>query len=244
MSLLAIDPATVQQWGAAAALVAGLTSSAHCALMCGPVACAASVRAEKAPALVQIHRRRAVNAQAWAPPVAYHLSRISAYGAVGAVLGLAGEGARHALAAVAPILPWVMAGALIATALGLGKRWRVPSGLRRLALPLARKSAKLAPAARAAAIGASTPLLPCASLYPLFVAAMAAATALGGALLMSLFALGATPALALVQVHAPLVGRHPRAAHWLRRVVPLVAAALLVWRALHAGDGSSVPTCH
>jgi sulfite exporter TauE/SafE len=137
-----------------------------------------------------------------------------------------------------------MAGALVATALGLGKRLPVPPALRRLAAPLVRRSANLSPVARAAAIGASTPLLPCASLYTLFLAAVGSASALGGMALMSAFAVGATPALALLQAHAPLLGRFPRATIWLRRAVPLLAALVLVWRALNAGDGAAPPHCH
>jgi sulfite exporter TauE/SafE len=225
--------------GAAAGLAAGLASSAHCAVMCGPLACTAGARAAESP-LVVLGRRR----NPWAAPAAYHAGRIAAYGSVGAALGVAGEGARHLLSGIGPALPWVMAGALAASAFGLGKHIPVPAPLRRLAQPLVRKSANLAPTLRAAAIGAATPLLPCASLYGLFVAAVATSSALGGAALMMAFAIGATPALALVQAHAPLLGRHPRVSGWLRRAVPLLAAAVLVWRAVHSGAGSMPPMCH
>jgi uncharacterized protein len=231
--------------GAAAALAAGLASSAHCALMCGPLACAATAPAEgdagdAGERLIPLRRRR----RKWAEPFAYHVGRLGAYAAVGAGLGLAGEGARRALAGVTPALPWVMAGALAATAFGVGKRLPLPAALKRLARPVVRKAAKLSPLARSAAIGASTPLLPCASLYGLLLAAVATASALGGAGLMAAFAIGATPALAFVQAHAPLLDRFPRAAGWLRRAVPLLAAAALVWRAVHAGSDTAPPACH
>jgi uncharacterized protein len=225
--------------GAAAGLAAGLASSAHCAVMCGPLACTAAAPASQ-PELVVLGRRR----HAWATPFAYHAGRIGAYAAMGAVLGLAGEGARNALTGIAPALPWVMAGALAASAFGLGKRLPVPGALKRLAHPLMRKSANLAPTLRSAAIGAATPLLPCAILYGLFVAAVATSSALGGAVLMAAFAVGATPALALVQAHAPLLGRHPRVATWVRRAAPLLAAAVLVWRAVHSGAAGAPPSCH
>jgi sulfite exporter TauE/SafE len=138
-----------------------------------------------------------------------------------------------------------MAGGLLATAFGLGKRLPVPARLRRLAGPLIRKSADLSPVARAAAIGASTPLLPCASLYGVFLAAVAASSLAGGAALMLAFAAGATPALAFVQLHAPLLSRFPRVALWLRRLMPVAAAVMLVWRASQGGgDASAPPACH
>jgi uncharacterized protein len=240
-------PYALEGLGAAAGLVAGLASSAHCALMCGPLACAAAApsRPQAAP-LVTLGRSAPArrNSLLRSEVLAYHLGRFGAYAAVGAGLGLAGEGARRTLSGLAPALPWVMAGALVATAFGVGKRLPVPGLLKRLAAPLIRKSAKLAPVARAGAIGAATPLLPCATVYGLFVAAVAAASALGGAMLMAAFALGATPSLLLVQAHAPLIGRHPRAANLLRRLVPLVAAAVLVWRAVHAGTAMVPPSCH
>jgi sulfite exporter TauE/SafE len=229
--------------GAAAGLAAGLASSAHCAVMCGPLACAAGPRAEDKLSddkLIVLGRRSRPAAAA----LAYHFARIGAYAAVGALLGALGEGARAALAGVAPALPWVMAAALVASALGLGKRVPLPAALKRLAQPLMRKSANLAPVLRSAAIGAATPLLPCASLYGLFLAAVAASSALGGAALMAAFATGATPALALVQAHAPIIRQHPRLATALRRTVPLLAAAVLVWRALHAGTAATPPSCH
>jgi sulfite exporter TauE/SafE len=232
-----LELATASGAGAAAALLAGLTSSAHCALMCGPLACAAAAPAA-GERLVPLERRARGGARTAA--FTYHLGRIGAYAAVGAALGTAGEGARRLFTSIAPVLPWVMAGALVSTAFGWGKRIPVPAGLRRLAQPLLRKSARLAPAARAAAIGAGTPLLPCGILYGLFLAAVAASSAGAGAGLMAAFALGATPALSLVQVHSPLLARFPRALALSRRLVPLLAAFVLVWRAFHAGS----PSCH
>jgi uncharacterized protein len=241
MDLVGLSAAfTVEGLGAAAGMVTGLASSAHCAAMCGPLACAAAADGAGADRPVVLGRRP----RRWRQPLAYHVSRVGSYAAVGAALGLAGVGTRHALAGIAPALPWVMAGALTATAFGVGKRLPVPTALRRLAQPVVRRAAKFSPVARAAAIGAATPLLPCATLYGLLVAAAATASALGGAALMAAFALGATPVLAIIQGHGPLLARHPRAAGFVRRAVPLLAAAVLIWRAVHAGGGDAPPTCH
>jgi sulfite exporter TauE/SafE len=231
--------------GATGAFIAGLASSAHCALMCGPLAGATGVPPATAasPAsapLVTIRRARRMRLA----PLAYHLGRIGSYAVMGAALGTAGEQARRAVAGVGPALPWVMASALVATSLGAGRHLPVPQVLRKLAHPIIRRTANHAPALRAAAIGAATPLLPCAMLYGLFVAAAAAASGLGGAGVMAGFALGATPALALVQAHAPALARFPRMNPVARRLLPLAAAIVLVWRAVAGGAGGAPPACH
>ncbi|HEY0711188.1 MAG TPA: sulfite exporter TauE/SafE family protein [Polyangia bacterium] len=244
--LLAAPELTLHVLGAGAGLMAGLASSGHCALMCGPLACATIPQSRQArdPESLFTLKTPTARKEATRSALAYHGARIVSYAGVGAILGGVGQGARVVFSAAAPVLPWIMAGALIAGAAGVGKRLPVPSLLRRLATPVLRKTANFAPVARAAAIGASTPLLPCASLYALFLATIAAASAWGGGLLMAGFAVGASPAIALVQAHAPLLTRYPRATLWLRRAVPLVAAAILIWRATHAGSTTAPPTCH
>jgi sulfite exporter TauE/SafE len=233
MDLGALTPgALTHGLGIAAGLLAGLASSAHCGAMCGPLACAAS-----APALVPLKGRTIPNVRRWREPLAYHAARVVAYGALGATVGLAGQGVQRALAGVMPVLPWVMAAALIATGLGLGHRLPIPGALKRALAVWVRATAKFSPALRAGAIGAATPLLPCATLFGLVLAATTSGSGLAGAGLMGAFALGATPALALVQAHAPALRRHPRVALWVQRAVPLLAAAVLIWRAVNAGAG-------
>ena len=85
-----------------AAAVVGLTSSLHCFLMCGPLACASapisagSGLAARLPAIA-----------------AYQLSRLVAYATMGAAVGLLGGGVAAALSVqVRPAIPWVMAAVL------------------------------------------------------------------------------------------------------------------------------------
>jgi sulfite exporter TauE/SafE len=233
MDLLAITP--LAHGLLAAGFVAGLLSSAHCGVMCGPLACTAST-------VVKLDARRE-RRRSFREPAAYHGARVIAYAAVGASVGLAGEGVRRALSDIAPILPWVMAVVLVVSALGLHRR-TAPASLKRVLGLWMRRSAEFSPLVRAGAIGAATPLLPCAALYGLVLAAAATGSPLAGAGLMGAFALGATPALALVQAHAPALRGHPRLAAWVQRAIPLVAAAVLIWRAVHTGDGATPPSCH
>jgi sulfite exporter TauE/SafE len=221
MSFLDLLPDAAVLAGAAGALMVGVTGSVHCLLMCGPLACASL------PTVQSAHRTRAMGA--------YQLGRVLAYAGMGALLGALGGGVTRALAvSTRPYLPWLMAAALVASALELGKRLRPLPGLSRLASGLARLSAKFSPVGRAGAMGALTPLLPCGLLYGVYMAALAAGSPGNGALVMGAFALGGLPALLGAQLQSALWKKGPP---WLtglvlRRGVPLVAAGVLVVRAL------------
>ncbi len=238
----AIDPLVL---GVGGAIVAGLAGSLHCALMCGPLACAALPRGEEgsaapsAPGLVALR----APARHGRVALAYHAARIAAYTAIGAALGLVGAGLSATLKlSLAPALPWLLAAVLVGSALGLGKRvGRIP-GLSRLSAAIARAGARLSPAVRAGAIGALTPLLPCGLLYGLFAGAVAAGSPAGGAVVLGGFAVGATPALVAAQLGAPALARLRGVPPLLgRRGGPRVAAAGLVFRALATSGGGS---CH
>jgi sulfite exporter TauE/SafE len=204
--------------GAASALVAGATGSLHCALMCGPLACAGLPRSGP---------DRRVAAVGW------HVGRVVAYTLVGFALGALGRGVSQGLVlSVQPVLPWVMAAGLVITAFDLAKHARPIPGVVHVSRALARLGAKTSPGVRSFLLGAATPFLPCGLLYGLFLAAIATGSPWGGAAVLGSFAFGAVPAIALVQVGATKIDRFPRATLVMRRVVPLVAAAVLVVRAL------------
>lgn len=231
----AISPAGI---GAAAALATGLFGSGHCALMCGPLACAGLT-----PSGAQDEGRGR-----WRSAWAWQLGRLAGYAAVGAALGgfgravvgtLVGSGARA--------VPWIMAAGLVLSALGVGAKVRRAPVLAQIPRRLARAGARISPARRAALRGLATPFLPCGLLYGAFLMAAGAASVAGGALVMTAFGLGSVPALALVQALVPggaaRLAAHPRAAAVARRAIPLLAALVLVWRAVAAGPGAP-PHCH
>jgi sulfite exporter TauE/SafE len=87
-----------------------------------------------------------------------------------------------------------------------------------------------------------TPLLPCGLLYGVFATAFAAASFAGGALTLACFAAGGLPALALAQLPARWRSRPGGAGAWIvRRVVPLVAAGVVAYRAVAVSHGAH---CH
>jgi hypothetical protein len=228
LGLLTSPPIVVA--GAVGAWVVGVTGSVHCLLMCGPLACAA-LPEERGPGR-------------WRALLSYQGGRVGAYALTGGLLGALGGGVTRAIAlSVQPYLPWLMAGALVASALELGKRLRPVPGLSRLAGALMRWGAKFSSTGRAGAMGAVTPLLPCGLLFGVYAAALASSSLLGGALLMGAFALGSVPVLLGAQLQADLWRKQPWLATFvLKRAMPLVAAAVLLYRA--AGAASGQPTCH
>ena len=227
----AMDTSPFLVSGALAALVLGATGSGHCALMCGPLACAAGGTTSG--------QQRLRAATAW------HLGRLSSYALAGALLGTVGHGLTQHSAnqALRGALPWILAAGLVASALEIGRYVPALPWLGRATRSVGRLAARLSPTGRGLALGAVTPLLPCGLLYGLFLAAGAAGSSQGGALLMAAFAIGATPALVAVQGGSGFLERWPRMARVLRRGVPLLAAAIIVWRAVHVGTAAAA-TCH
>jgi hypothetical protein len=218
---------------ALSALVLGASGSLHCFLMCGPLACAAS-----APVQIGTGPKRANSAAA-----AYHAARITAYTLVGGGLGLFGGAFSRAFTIpLRGVLPWLLVAALLASVMDLGKRLAPLPVFAKVVRAAGRAGAALTPRARALVLGAITPLLPCGLLYGLFAAAFAAASLGGGALLLGAFAVGGTPALLLAQVPGGLARR---LGGWralvLQKGVPLVAAAVIAYRAVQAARGQD---CH
>lgn len=222
--------ASFSQWGTAAgaASLAAFAASGHCALMCGPLACAGA---------------RTSSVPRWQLTLAWNGGRVFAYGLVGALLGALGDAAVVLISRkLAPVLPWLMAAGLLVAAFDLGRRLRLPPWLAQGAHAMLRRGAGFSPLISRFVAGAATPLLPCGVLWGGYLAALGTGSALGGALVMGAFALGALPAFALLQSQQARLARWPRLDKVLRRGVPLLGAALLVWRALQAG--SEVPSCH
>jgi sulfite exporter TauE/SafE len=203
-----------------AALVLGLGGSVHCFAMCGPLACAAQGGGGG----------RGMRA------ILYHLARLVAYSVVGAVLGAASQGAARVTSLpVERALPWVLAAALVASAMAPRLRLRLrrpmtPGRTRAVFAWAARQRENLAPGTQAALLGALTPLLPCGVLYGIAAGALASGSAVRGASLMGAFAVAVVPALALAQWGGARLARFAPSATFAR-ALPLVAAAALILRA-------------
>ncbi len=165
----------------------------HCVAMCGPLVGALGISAPPG-----IPARRAL-----LPQLAYHLGRITTYGTLGAVMGLAGSFVNVAgrLAGWQDVVA-VLAGALM-VAMGLGAAvqslW-VKSAEGRLAgrvLGAVRRLAGHEAPARAYPLGLVLGFLPCGLSYSAFAAAAATGHPARGMALALAFGAGTMPALLL-----------------------------------------------
>lgn len=207
-----------------------LASSAHCAVMCGPLALATRVR----------HGAHA--------GASYFVGRLVSYTLMGALAGGAGR--------VLLLGPWARAAeAILSWALAVSLVWTAHSLLRRAKpeqlLTLGRKprasraGALLARVADdALLLGAASALLPCAVLFTAWVAAARLGSASDGALSMASFAVVSGTVLSGVGQLARLRLQN----RWLRQGV---AAALLLGAGITAyrpvpmlRAGAAAPACH
>ena len=180
--------------GPAAAFLAGLVTSLHCAGMCGPLACA----------LMPAGRDR-VDPQTVA--AVYHLSRLAGYGVLGALAGGVGRWPLALLGESAlRWLPWLLVVFFVAVAVRLDQRLPKWPLLGRVHLWLSTQLRGRSRLQAAAALGFATPVLPCGPLYFLLGLAMLAGSALHGAETLLAFGLGTVPLLWVAQANF----------HWLR----------------------------
>jgi hypothetical protein len=204
----------------ATAFIAGLVTSLHCAGMCGPLACG----------LMPVRGDRA---DGHTVATAYHLSRLTAYAALGALAGGIG---RTPLTWVSQSalrwLPWVLVLFFVALALrwdrylpkiaALGRvTWRVQTWMRGRSRVEA-----------ATALGLATPLLPCGPLYFLVALALLSGSMGRGVEVMLAFGLGTVPLLWLAQSQFHWV-RQKLSPLWLSRTrvaLALVTALTIGWR--------------
>ncbi|HET8733707.1 MAG TPA: sulfite exporter TauE/SafE family protein [Anaeromyxobacteraceae bacterium] len=168
----------------------------HCVAMCGPLVAAMGISAPPG-----MPARRAL-----VPQLAYHLGRITTYGTVGAVMGLAGSFVNVAgrLAGWQDVVA-VLAGALM-IALGAGAAaqslW-VKQAEGRVAvwvLGAVRRIAGHEAPARAYPLGLVLGLLPCGLSYSVFAGAAATGSPVRGLALALAFGAGTLPALLVAGV--------------------------------------------
>lgn len=213
---------------AAGAFVLGLVTSAHCAVMCGPLVCAALPR----------------------PGPAYHGGRILAYTSLGAAAGAMGTvPLRLALETPAALLPWALALLLGLTAMGWKPRLPAPRSVHRFAV---RTRLRGNTAARGFLLGALTPLLPCGPLYLVFAACLVSGSALTGAEFAFVFTLGTIPLLWLSHAGWRRAGLRisPARMAAAQRIMAAAAMLMTLWRlypsaaaAPSAGDEPACPLC-
>jgi sulfite exporter TauE/SafE len=204
----------------AAAFVAGLVTSLHCAGMCGPLACSLAP-ARAAPADVPVMQ------------TVYHVSRLAGYGLLGALAGGLGRTPLLWLTQSAlRWLPWVLVLIFLALALRWDRFLPKPVALGRLTWKLQSWLRTRSRLEAAAALGLATPLLPCGPLYVIVALALFSGSALRGTEMMLAFGLGTVPLLWLAQLQFQWL-RGKLSPLWLNRVrvtLALASAVVISWR--------------
>ncbi len=204
----------------AAALIAGMATSLHCAGMCGPLACGVGTLAKS-------------EGERLTAATLYHGTRLLSYGLIGALCGAIGrQPLEWFFDSPAVLLPWVMVAVLLVMALGLDKKVPRPAVLNRLTARARFKACRLSAFGGASAMGLLTPFLPCGPLYVVFGAALLAGSAAKGAEFTLAFGLGTVPLLWLAQhqFHRIRLKLTPLAMNRLRRGLALATALMLAWR--------------
>jgi sulfite exporter TauE/SafE len=211
----------------AGAFLAGLVTSLHCVAMCGPLSCAWAIGGGK---------------QAQVGTILYHGSRIAAYTLLGMTAGALGAlPLKWFHQGAGLVLPWMLVVVFAGVALGLDRWLPKPLFLSRPLARLRQRMLAVSPRARAALLGAATPLLPCGPLYLMLGLAMANGSAIRGGEFAFAFGLGTLPLLMLAQTQMHLLNLRfgPRTMRGVQRGLALCAALVMAWR-LH-GTLAGVP---
>ena len=217
-----MDPGIINS--PAAAFVAGLVTSLHCAGMCGPLACG----------LMPV---RGAPGQRTSDPqtvsTVYHVSRLFGYATLGALAGGLGHAPLTWISQSAlRWLPWIFVLFFIALALRWDRYLPKIAALGRITWKLQGWMRGRSRVEAAAALGLATPLLPCGPLYFIVALALLSGSAVRGIETMLAFGLGTVPLLWLAQTQFHWV-RQKLSPLWLNRTrvaLALVTAGVISWR--------------
>lgn len=216
-----------------AALIAGLVTSIHCAGMCGPLACA----------VMPVRRDQGDISTA---ATTYHLARLCAYTALGALAGGLGRMPLALFSATAlRWIPWLGVLFFVGLALRWDRYWPKLPLLGRVYLGISKRIRGCPPSATSAALGLATPLLPCGPLYFLLALALLSGSVARGAEFMLAFGLGTVPLLWIAQTQFGRVHRRltPLWNERMRIGLALAAALVAAWRLRGTlGGGGPDPT--
>ncbi len=205
----------------ALALSSGLVGGfGHCLGMCGPLVGGLALAAGP-----RLGARATLAAQG-----VYHLGRVTTYGAVGAVMGLAGSFVDVAgrLAGAQRVASVAAGLAMIAMGLGAadlaGWARRIESRAADRVMAAVRGLVDGSGPGRLYPLGLLLGLLPCGLSYSIFVGAAATGAPVPGMLLALAFGLGTVPALVLAGAAAAFLSSRMRG--WLQRAGGLLVVAM------------------
>jgi len=202
------------------ALIMGVLGSAHCALMCGPVASAVCTKPK--------------------PTLAFNAGRILTYASLGAVAGAFGAMVPFFAVALRPIA----AIALVLLGLHLAGVSTLFTKLEKLGLPLWRRIAPLTKRPLPTSLlGAVWGFVPCGLVYSALAIAATSGSAVSGALVLLAFGAGTLPVMVTVASLARFAERVRRPAGVLVLTLGL-HQAVLAFAAFDASLTGRPVACH
>ncbi len=221
-----------------AAFMAGLVTSLHCTVMCGPLSCSWAITSKGA----DHHFLR--------DTFVYHGGRLFAYSLTGAIAGAIGQMPLSFFQHGAGLaLPWLIVILFVLVGLGLDKLIPKPALFTRVLRSAQGRIFRMKGSLRAGLLGIATPLLPCGPLYAMFGLAMMNGSAAKGAEFSLAFGLGTLPLLALAQTNLHWLGGRvtPTNLRRIQQALALITAAVLAWRlrdTLASGFDGTPSCCH
>ena len=210
-----------------AAFLVGLLGGVHCVGMCGGIVGTLTLGL---PVGVRSRAPRLLPYQ-----LTYNLGRIAGYGVAGALLGGLGQAAflalplQRGLYFIAALFMLLLGLYLAGWWPGFARLEGLGTGLWRRIEPLGRRLLPIRSLGQALGVGFVWAWIPCGLVYSVLIWALAAGSAVQGALLMLAFGLGTLPTLLGMGMLAGLAARFTEQT-WLRRL----AGLLVLGFGLHA----------
>lgn len=216
------------------AFLAGLITSPHCLVMCGPIAFAFLAIKKNSPTLPFI------------PQLTYHLGRIFSYTLLGFLLAqFSYLFLNFFQLSTLRLLPWLVVLFLLIFTTGVDQL--IPK------LPFANtffskisfKLTKLPKPLAGFLLGLFTPLLPCGPLYIVFWTSLLSGSPTFAAQICLGFAIGTIPLMLLTgtQLSRLSLRINPVYVHRAQRILAATAAAFIIWRMLYSDSPLLCPIC-
>ncbi|PIP58567.1 MAG: hypothetical protein COZ46_04700 [Verrucomicrobia bacterium CG_4_10_14_3_um_filter_43_23] len=215
------------------AFLAGVISSPHCVVMCGPIA---FMLLSTEPGSKPRHTYQAI----------YHTSRILSF----AIFGMLAGGLGLGLVAIlqfppVKVFPWVLVAFFFLFGVGADKWLPKPKWLSKFFQRISRFAFKIKKPYAALTLGLATPILPCGPLYMIFwVALLSGSPLIGGEIALG-YGLGTLPLMWLAQY--PIFALKKNVSwviiSFLKRFLALAGAFLITWRVLSVNGPLSAEFC-
>lgn len=219
------------------AFLAGVVTSPHCLIMCGPLAYVV---------LSESHGDQKPQSHYLNAHLIYNVSRVFSFMAMGILAGALGLGLlKFVQMPVVKFFPWVLVFFLLIFGLGLDRMVPKAPFAKRAFAVLSERVTRLPKNVAAIVLGLATPLLPCGPLYMILWVALLSGSPLFGGEITFGFALGTVPVMLLASSQFRRLREvlNPKTLYFAQRSIALIAAFLITWRLLANDSPLSADFC-